>query len=421
MPSKSEENMSKEMLDAFRILEEDKGIKKEDIIDAVKESLRSAYRRRYGQADSALIDFDEKKGDFHVYTVREVVDEVFDSRLEISLKDALAISSAYELGDKIKFEEAPVEFGRVAAQSAKQTIMEKMRKQTRTITYNTYKEHENEIMSGTVERFDNRFIYVNLGSIEAQLSKQDQIPGEVFASHDRIEVFVYKVEDNPRGVNVFVSRSHPEMIKRLMEQEIPEVYDGTVEIMSVAREAGDRTKVAVRSHNPNVDAIGTIVGRGGANIKKITSKFHPAKYDAKSDRMVPVEENIDVIEWVADPAEFIYNAIAPAEVDQVIFNVEDNKRALVVVPDNKLSLAIGRRGQNVRLAAHLTGYRIDIKSASEFEAMEAANELGGFGEVAEEVVYEDDANLTYTDQAVEEMAAAALATDLEESEVTELD
>ena len=309
----------------------------------------------------------------------------------------------------------------MAAQSAKQTIMEKMRKQTRTITYNTYKEHENEIMSGTVERFDNRFIYVNLGSIEAQLSKQDQIPGEVFASHDRIEVFVYKVEDNPRGVNVFVSRSHPEMIKRLMEQEIPEVYDGTVEIMSVAREAGDRTKVAVRTHNPNVDAIGTIVGRGGANIKKITSKFHPAKYDAKSDRMVPVEENIDVIEWVADPAEFIYNAIAPAEVDQVIFNAEDNKRALVVVPDNKLSLAIGRRGQNVRLAAHLTGYRIDIKSASEFEAMEAANELGGFGEVAEEVVYEDDANLTYTDQAMEEMAAAALATDLEESEVTELD
>ena len=409
------------MLDAFRILEEDKGIKKEDIIDAVKESLRSAYRRRYGQADSALIDFDEKKGDFHVYTVREVVDEVFDSRLEISLKDALAISSAYELGDKIKFEEAPAEFGRVAAQSAKQTIMEKMRKQTRTITYNTYKEHENEIMSGTVERFDNRFIYVNLGSIEAQLSKQDQIPGEVFASHDRIEVFVYKVEDNPRGVNVFVSRSHPEMIKRLMEQEIPEVYDGTVEIMSVAREAGDRTKVAVRSNNPNVDAIGTIVGRGGANIKKITSKFHPAKYDAKSDRMIPVEENIDVIEWVADPAEFIYNAIAPAEVDQVIFNAEDSKRALVVVPDNKLSLAIGRRGQNVRLAAHLTGYRIDIKSASEFEAMEAANELGGFGEVAEEVFYDEDANLAYTDQVVEELAEAALATDLEESEVTELD
>lgn len=393
------------MLEAFRILEEDKGIKKEDIIEAVTESLRSAYRRRYGQADSAAIEFNEKTGDFRVYTVREVVDEVFDSRLEISLKDALAISSAYELGDKIKFEEAPAEFGRVAAQSAKQTIMEKMRKQTRAITYNTYKEHENEIMSGTVERFDNRFIYFNLGSIEAQLSKQDQIPGEVFASHDRIEVFVYKVEDNPRGVNVFVSRSHPEMIKRLMEQEIPEVYDGTVEIMSVAREAGDRTKVAVRSHNPNVDAIGTIVGRGGANIKKITSKFHPAKYDAKSGRMIPTEENIDVIEWVADPAEFIYNAIAPAEVDQVIFHAEDNKRALVVVPDNKLSLAIGRRGQNVRLAAHLTGFRIDIKSASEFEEMEAANELGGFAQDAEAFVAEE--------VSTEEVLAEA---ELEESE-----
>ena len=390
------------MLEAFRILEEDKGIKKEDIIEAVTESLRSAYRRRYGQADSAAIEFNEKTGDFRVYTVREVVDEVFDSRLEISLKDALAISSAYELGDKIKFEEAPAEFGRVAAQSAKQTIMEKMRKQTRAITYNKYKEHENEIMSGTVERFDNRFIYVNLGSIEAQLSKQDQIPGEVFASHDRIEVFVYKVEDNPRGVNVFVSRSHPEMIKRLMEQEIPEVYDGTVEIMSVSREAGDRTKVAVRSHNPNIDAIGTIVGRGGANIKKITSKFHPAKYDAKSDRMIPIEENIDVIEWVADPAEFIYNAIAPAEVDQVIFDSQDSKHALVVVPDNKLSLAIGRRGQNVRLAAHLTGYRIDIKSASEFEAMEEAGELGGFAEEVEEfTAVESPVETEFVESAVE--------------------
>lgn len=367
--------MSKEMLEAFRILEEDMGIKKEDIVEAVTESLRSAYKRRYGQSESAVIEFDEKKGDFHVYTVREVVDEVFDSRLEIALKDALALSSAYELGDKIKFPEDPAEFGRVAAQSAKQTIMEKMRKQKRAITFNTYKQHENEIMSGTVERFDNRFIYVNLGTIEAQLSKQDQIPGEVFQSHDRIDVYVYKVEDNGRGVNVFVSRSHPEMIKRLMEQEIPEVYDGTVEIMSVSREAGDRTKVAVRSHNPNVDAIGTIVGRGGANIKKITSKFHPARYDAKSDRMVPTEENIDVIEWMPDPAEFIYNAIAPAEVDMVLFDTEDGRHATVVVPDDKLSLAIGRRGQNVRLAALLTGFRIDIKSASEYEAMEAEREM----------------------------------------------
>lgn len=369
------------MLEAFRILEEEKHINKDDIIEAVTESLKSAYKRRYGQSESCVIEFNEKTGDFQVFSVREVVEEVFDSRLEISLSDALAISSAYELGDKIRFEESVAEFGRVAAQSAKQTIMEKMRRQMREVTFNEYKEHEGEIMTGTVERFDQRFIYVNLGSLEAQLSHQDQIPGETFKSHDRIEVYVYKVENNPKGVNVFVSRSHPEFIKRIMEQEIPEVFDGTVEIMSVSREAGDRTKVAVRSHNPNVDAIGTIVGRGGSNIKKVISKFHPKRFDAKTGIEVPVEENIDVIQWVDDPAEFIYNAIAPAEVDMVLFDDEDIKRATVVVPDSKLSLAIGRRGQNVRLAAHLTGYRIDIKSASEYEAAEAANETS---EVLEE-------------------------------------
>lgn len=365
------DTMSKEMLEAFRILEEEKHINKEDIIDAVTESLKSAYKRRYGQSESCVIEFNEKKADFTVYTVREVVDEVFDSRLEISLKDALAISSAYELGDKIRFEESVTEFGRVAAQSAKQTIMEKMRRQMREVTFNEYKQHEGEIMTGTVERFDQRFIYVNLGSLEAQLSHQDQIPGESFKSHDMIDVYVYKVENNPKGVNVFVSRSHPEFIKRIMEREIPEVFDGTVEIMSVSREAGDRTKVAVRSHNSNVDAIGTIVGRGGSNIKKVISNFHPKRVDAKTGLEIPVEENIDVIQWVEDPAEFIYNAIAPAEVDMVLFDDEDTKRATVVVPDSKLSLAIGRRGQNVSLAAHLTGYRIDIKSASEYEKMEA--------------------------------------------------
>lgn len=363
------------MLEAFRILEEEKHIDKADIIDAVTESLKSAYKRRYGQSESCVIEFNEKTADFQVFTVREVVEEVFDSRLEISLKDALAISSAYELGDKIRFEESVNEFGRVAAQSAKQTIMEKMRRQMREVMFNEYKEHEGEIMTGTVERFDQRFIYVNLGSLEAQLSHQDQIPGETFKSHDRIDVYVYKVENNPKGVNVFVSRSHPEFIKRIMEQEIPEVFDGTVEIMSVSREAGDRTKVAVRSHNPNVDAIGTIVGRGGSNIKKVISKFHPKRVDAKTGLEIPVEENIDVIQWVDDPAEFIYNAIAPAEVDMVLFDDEDLKRATVVVPDSKLSLAIGRRGQNVRLAAHLTGYRIDIKSASEYDRLEAEKEV----------------------------------------------
>ncbi len=403
------------MLEAFRILEEEKHINKEDIIDAVKESLKSAYKRRYGQSESCVIEFDEKTADFKVYTVREVVEEVFDSRLEISLSDALKISSAYELGDKIRFEESVAEFGRVAAQSAKQTIMEKMRRQIREVTYNEYKQHEGEIMTGTVERFDQRFIYVNLGSLEAQLSHQDQIPGETFKSHDRIEVYVYKVENNPKGVNVFVSRSHPQFIKRIMEQEIPEVFDGTVEIMNVSREAGDRTKVAVRSHNPNVDAIGTIVGRGGSNIKRVISKFHPKRYDAKAGVEVPVEENIDVIQWVEDPAEFIYNAIAPAEVDMVLFDEADSKRATVVVPDNKLSLAIGRRGQNVRLAAHLTGYRIDIKSASEYEALEAEREAQT--ELVEEVVEDSVASAT-VDEAIEEAVTSAIVDETVEVEDT---
>lgn len=403
------------MLEAFRILEEEKHINKEDIIDAVKESLKSAYKRRYGQSESCVIEFDEKTAGFKVYTVREVVEEVFDSRLEISLSDALKISSAYELGDKIRFEESVAEFGRVAAQSAKQTIMEKMRRQIREVTYNEYKQHEGEIMTGTVERFDQRFIYVNLGSLEAQLSHQDQIPGETFKSHDRIEVYVYKVENNPKGVNVFVSRSHPQFIKRIMEQEIPEVFDGTVEIMNVSREAGDRTKVAVRSHNPNVDAIGTIVGRGGSNIKRVISKFHPKRYDAKAGVEVPVEENIDVIQWVEDPAEFIYNAIAPAEVDMVLFDEADSKRATVVVPDNKLSLAIGRRGQNVRLAAHLTGYRIDIKSASEYEALEAEREAQT--ELVEEVV-EDSVASAMVDEAIEEAVTSAIVDETVEVEDT---
>ena len=396
------------MLEAFRILEEEKHINKDDIIDAVTESLKSAYKRRYGQSESCVIEFDEKKADFKVYTVREVVDEVFDSRLEISLSDALKISSAYELGDKIRFEESVTEFGRVAAQSAKQTIMEKMRRQIREVTFNEYKQHEGEIMTGTVERFDQRFIYVNLGSLEAQLSHQDQIPGETFKSHDMIDVYVYKVENNPKGVNVFVSRSHPEFIKRIMEREIPEVFDGTVEIMSVSREAGDRTKVAVRSHNPNVDAIGTIVGRGGSNIKKVISNFHPKRIDAKTGVEIPVEENIDVIQWVEDPAEFIYNAIAPAEVDMVLFDDEDSKRATVVVPDNKLSLAIGRRGQNVRLAAHLTGYRIDIKSALEYEKLEA--EKAAQAEVAPEFV---------KSETIETEAVEPVAVDVVEEAVSE--
>ena len=367
--------MSKEMLRALTVLEEEKGISKDVVITALEAALVSAYKKNYGQAQNVEVEFDQKKGNMHVYAVKEVVEYVFDSTLEVSLEEAHAKNKAYEVGDKIRFEVTPKDFGRIAAQTAKQVIMQRLRDAERTNIYNEFIQYENEIMTGVVDRQDFRYVYVNLGRIVAGMAKQDQIPTEEYLPDQRIKVLVSKVDNTTKGPQIFVSRTHPDLLKRLFEQEVPEIYDGVVEIVSIAREAGDRTKVAVRSHNPNVDAIGTIVGRGGANIKKITSKFHPARYDAKSDRMIPVEENIDVIEWVADPAEFIYNAIAPAEVDQVIFDENDSKRALVVVPDNKLSLAIGRRGQNVRLAAHLTGYRIDIKSASEFEAMEEAGQV----------------------------------------------
>ncbi|WEV61029.1 transcription termination factor NusA [Streptococcaceae bacterium ESL0729] len=346
--------MSKEMLSALTILEEEKGIKREVVVEAIEQALTAAYKKQFGQSQSVEVDFDEKKGDFQVFTVREVVDEVFDSRLEISLEDALLLNPHYEIGDRLRFEEKTADFARTAAGAAKQVIMQKMREEERTIIYNEYSRYENEIMTGTVERFDNRFIFVNLGKIEAQLSKRDQIPGEKYEAHDRIKVYVYKVEMTSKGTQVFVSRSHPELLKRLFEQEIPEVYDGTVEIMGIAREAGDRAKVVVRSNKENVDAIGTIVGVGGARIQEVVKELHG--------------ENMDIIEWDAEPEVLIANALKPASVERVILDPENPKQAVVVVPDDQLSLAIGKRGQNVRLAAHVTNHKLDIKSVSDFEA-----------------------------------------------------
>ncbi|OFI46270.1 transcription termination factor NusA [Floricoccus penangensis] len=345
--------MSKEMLSALTTLEEEKGIKKEVVVEAIEQAMTAAYKKQYGQSQSVEVIFDDKKGDFQIYTVREVVDEVFDSRLEISLDDALKINPHYEIGDKIRFEEKPKDFARTAAGAAKQVIMQKMREEERTIIYNEYSRYENEIMTGTVERFDNRFIFVNLGKIEAQLSKRDQIPGEKYEAHDRINVYVYKVEMTSKGTQVFVSRSHPELLKRLFEKEIPEVYDGTVEIMGIAREAGDRAKVVVRSNKENVDAIGTIVGVGGSRIQSVVKELHG--------------ENMDIIEWDEDPAVLIANSLKPASVEQVILNPETPRQAIVVVPDDQLSLAIGKRGQNVRLAAHVTNHKLDIKSSSDYE------------------------------------------------------
>ncbi|MCP8876701.1 transcription termination factor NusA [Latilactobacillus curvatus] len=383
--------MSKEMLGALDALEQEKGVKKEIVIEALEAALVSAYKRNYGQAQNVEVEFDQKKGNIHVYAVKEVTDEVFDSRLEVSYQDALEINKAYEVGDTIRFEVTPKDFGRIAAQTAKQVIMQRVREAERSIIYNEYSQYENEIMQGVVERRDNKFIYVNLGKIEAVLSKQDQIPNEEYQAHDRIKVYVSKVENTTKGPQVFVSRTHPDLVKRLFEQEVPEIYDGTVEIVSIAREAGDRTKMAVRSTDPNVDPVGTCVGPKGQRVQLVVNELHG--------------ENMDIVKWEEDPSDYIANALNPAEVIAVQFNGDNEHTCTVIVPDYQLSLAIGKKGQNARLAAKLTGHKIDIKPESEVEFVDEDDSqdegavVEGFEEETTEAVegFEDQA----TDSAVD--------------------
>ena len=345
-----EKKMSKEMLNAFAMLEEQKGIKSEIVIEAIEQAITAAYKRQYGQAQNVKVIFDEKKGNFNVYSTREVVDEVFDSRLEISLEDAHELNPHYEIGDKIMFEEKPKDFARTAAGAAKQVIMQKMREEERTIIYNEYSRYKDEIIQGTVEKVDARAVYVNLGRVDALLTKKDQIPQENFHVGDRVKVYVTDVVLTPKGTRVFISRTAPDMLKRMFEKEIPEVFDGTVEIKSIARDAGDRAKVIVQSHDENVDAIGTMVGAKGSRIQGIIREL--------------AGEKMDIIEWSEDKATLVANALKPARIEQVLITADGS--SLAVVARDQLSLAIGKRGQNVRLAAHVTNSKIDIKAADEF-------------------------------------------------------
>ena len=346
--------MSKEMLEAFATLEKTKGIKQDVIVEAIEAALVAAYKKNYNQATNVVVEFDERKGDFKLMTEKEVVDEVHDDRLEISLKDALTINKAYEVGDKIRFEVAPKNFGRIAAQTAKQVIMQHLREAERNHIIDEYSQYEDELITGTVERRDNRFVYVKIGNVEAIMPRNDQMPNENYNPQDQIRVLVTHVGSDTKGAQITVSRTAPDMVKRLFEQEVPEIYDGTVEIVSIAREAGDRTKIAVKSNDSNIDPVGTCVGQRGARVQNVVNELGG--------------ENIDVVKYEEDPSDFIANALNPAEVIAVQFgNEEDEKSALVIVPDYQLSLAIGKKGQNVRLAARLTGYKIDIRPESEVE------------------------------------------------------
>lgn len=342
------------MLEAFATLEKTKGIKQDVIVEAIEAALVAAYKKNYNQATNVVVEFDERKGDFKLMTEKEVVDEVHDDRLEISLKDALTINKAYEVGDKIRFEVAPKNFGRIAAQTAKQVIMQHLREAERNHIIDEYSQYEDELITGTVERRDNRFVYVKIGNVEAVMPRNDQMPNENYNPQDQIRVLVTHVGSDTKGAQITVSRTAPDMVKRLFEQEVPEIYDGTVEMVSIAREAGDRTKIAVKSNDPNIDPVGTCVGQRGARVQNVVNELGG--------------ENIDVVKYEEDPSDFIANALNPAEVIAVQFgNEKDEKSALVIVPDYQLSLAIGKKGQNVRLAARLTGYKIDIRPESEVE------------------------------------------------------
>ena len=362
--------MSKEMLNAFTMLEEEKGIKQEIVIEAIEQAITAAYKRQYGQAQNVKVIFDEKKGNFNVYSTREIVDEVFDSRLEISLEDAQELNPHYEIGDKIMFEEKPKDFARTAAGAAKQVIMQKMREEERTIIYNEYSRYKDEIIMGTVEKVDARAVYVNLGRVDALLTAKDRISQENYHVGDKVKVYVTDVLLTPKGTRVFISRTAPDMLKRMFEKEIPEVYDGTVEIKSVARDAGDRAKVIVESHDENVDAIGTMVGAKGARIQGIIRELEG--------------EKMDIIEYNADKATLIANALKPARIEQVA--IREDGSAIAVVAQDQLSLAIGKRGQNVRLAAHVTNCKIDIKSEEDFQKEMA--ELDALVEEVDEIVEE---------------------------------
>ena len=342
--------MSSELLDALTLLEREKGISRDVLIDAIEAALVSAYRRNFNQAQNVRIDLNLDNGSMLVFARKEVVDEVFDPRLEISLEDARKINPNYHVEDIVELEVTPKDFGRIAAQTAKQVVTQRVREAERGIIYSEFIDREEDIMTGIVQRQDSKFIYVSLGKIEAILPANEQMPNEHYKPHDRIKVFITKVEKTTKGPQIFVSRTHPGLLKRLFEIEVPEIYDGTVEIKSVAREAGDRSKISVHSDNNEVDPVGSCVGPKGTRVQAIVNELKG--------------EKIDIVKWSNDPVVFVANALSPSKVLDVMVN-ESDKATTVVVPDYQLSLAIGKRGQNARLAAKLTGWKIDIKSETE--------------------------------------------------------
>ena len=350
--------MNKEFIQAIEDLEKEKHIPKDILIEAIESALVSAYKKNYGTSQNVRVDIDQETGDINVYMRMDVVEDVEDDLTQISLEEAKDIDYRYEIGDIVEYQVTPRDFGRIAAQTAKQVVVQRIREAERGMIFDDYITRQGEIVTGTVQRISNGTMFVNVGRTEGILSVNEQVPGEHYNMNDRLKVYIMDVQKTNRGPQVFLSRSHPGLVKRLFELEVPEIADGTVEIKGIAREAGSRTKMAVHSTLDTVDAVGACVGNRGVRVQTIVDELRG--------------EKIDIINWSENPKELIANVLSPAKVDKVIIEDEDEKTAMAVVPDYQLSLAIGKEGQNVRLAAKASGWKIDIKSRSQYAA---ANEI----------------------------------------------
>ena len=371
--------MNKELMEALDILEKEKEISKETLFEAIENSLITACKNHFGKADNVKVEIDRETCDFLCYAEKEVVKEVEDDVLQISLEDAKEISKKAKVGEMLRVEIKSKEFGRIATQNAKNVILQKIREEERSVIYNQYYEKEKDVVTGIVQRYIGRNISINLGKADAILNESEQVRTEHFRPTERIKVYILEVKNTPKGPRILVSRTHPELVKRLFESEVTEIKDGTVEIMSIAREAGSRTKLAVRSNNPNVDAVGACVGINGARVNSIVDEL--------------CGEKIDIVNWEENPGNLIQNALSPAKI-VAVFADPDEKTAKVVVPDYQLSLAIGKEGQNARLAARLTGYKIDIKSETQ------AKDAPGFR--YEDYVYDDEEYEEYDEEYAED-------------------
>lgn len=352
--------MNKELLEAMNVLEKENNISKETLLEAIENSLLTACKNHFGKADNVKVIIDHDTCDFSVYAEKEVVETVEDPILQISVADARMRDPKFEIGDIVQIPIDSHDFGRIATQNAKNVILQKIREEGRKAQFNEWFCKEKEIVTGIVQRYIGRNVSIDLGKVDAILPESEQVRGEVFQRTERIKVFILEVKDTPKGPRISVSRTHPDLVRRLFEAEIAEVRDGTVEIRAIAREAGSRTKIAVSSTDPNVDPVGACVGLNGARVGAIVNELRG--------------EKIDIINWDDNPAYLIENALSPAKVIYVAAD-EDAREAQVIVPDYQLSLAIGKEGQNARLAARLTGYKIDIKSETQ------ARELGLFDEM----------------------------------------